>query len=126
MGEKNGSSALMRIEQFNDNETEQVWELFKNEFRDASRQLDGELGAYWPRTDGRSFRGGEWDCLSSRRDMRIKKLKELQIQNVIKVRYCRTSAMVADIFTKNVNSVTFEKMAEYITGRKGNRVLLLM
>ena len=34
----------MRIEQFNDNETEQVWELFKNEFRDASRQLDGELG----------------------------------------------------------------------------------
>ena len=34
--------------------------------------------------------------------------------------------MVADIFTKNVNSVTFEKMAEYITGRKGNRVLLLM
>ena len=44
MGEKNGSSALMRIEQFNDDETEQVWELFKNEFRDASRQLDGELG----------------------------------------------------------------------------------
>ena len=44
MGEKEGSSALMRIEQFNDNETEQVWELFKNEFRDASRQLDGELG----------------------------------------------------------------------------------
>ena len=44
MGEKNGSSALTRIEQFKDNETEQVWELFKNEFRDASRQLDGELG----------------------------------------------------------------------------------
>ena len=44
MGEKNGSSALMRIEQFNDNETEQVWELFKNEFQNASRQLDGELG----------------------------------------------------------------------------------
>ena len=43
MGEKNGSSALMRIEQFNDNETEQVWELFKNEFQNASRQLDGEL-----------------------------------------------------------------------------------
>ena len=41
MGEKNGSSALMRIEQFNDNETEQVWELFKNEFQNASRQLDG-------------------------------------------------------------------------------------
>ena len=34
----------MRIEQFNDNETEQVWELFKNEFQNASRQLDGELG----------------------------------------------------------------------------------
>ena len=44
MGEKNGSSALLRIEQFNDNETEQVWELFKNEFQNASRQLDGELG----------------------------------------------------------------------------------
>ena len=44
MGEKNGSSALTRIEQFKDNETEQVWELFKNEFRDASRQLDGALG----------------------------------------------------------------------------------
>ena len=44
MGEKEGSSALMRIEQFNDNETEQVWELFKNEFQNASRQMDGELG----------------------------------------------------------------------------------
>ena len=65
-------------------------------------------------------------AVNKHRDMRIKKLKELQIQNVIKVRYCRTSVMVADIFTKNVNSVTFEKMAEYITGRKGNRVLLLM
>ena len=44
MGERNGSSALMRIEQFNDNETDQVWELFKNEFQNASRQMDGELG----------------------------------------------------------------------------------
>ena len=60
------------------------------------------------------------------RDMRIKKLKELQRQNVIKVRYCRTAAMVADIFTKNVNSVTFAKLAEYVTGRQGNRVLLLV
>ena len=59
------------------------------------------------------------------RDMRIKKLKELQRQNVIKVRYCRTAVMVADIFTKNVNSVTFAKLAEYVTGRQGNRVLLL-
>ena len=32
---------------------------------------------------------------------------------------------VADIFTKNVNSVTFAKLAEYVTGRQGNRVLLL-
>ena len=60
------------------------------------------------------------------RDMRIKKLKELQSKGVITVRYCRTSAMMADIFTKNVNSVTFDKMAEYITGRKGNRVLLFV
>ena len=44
MGEKNDSSALTRIEQFNDNKTEQVWELFENEFRNASRSLDGELG----------------------------------------------------------------------------------
>ena len=44
MGEKNESSALTRIEQFNDNKTEQVWELFENEFRNASRSLDGELG----------------------------------------------------------------------------------
>ena len=43
-----------------------------------------------------------------------------------RVRYCRTSAMMADIFTKNVNSVTFDKMAEYIKGRKGNRVLLFV
>ena len=57
---------------------------------------------------------------------RIKKLKELQSKGVITVRYCRTSAMMADIFTKNVNSVTFDKMAEYITGRKGNRVLLFV
>ena len=61
MGEKNGSSALLRIEQFNDNETEQVWELFKNEFQNASRQLDGELGwmlvsGYW--SDGASGNGG--------------------------------------------------------------------
>ena len=46
-------------------------------------------------------------AINKPRDLRIKKLKELQIQNVIKVRYSRTSAMVADIFTKNVNSVTF-------------------
>ena len=37
-------AVLARTEQFNDNKTEQVWELFKNEFRNASRQLDGELG----------------------------------------------------------------------------------
>ena len=56
MGEKNGSSALLRIEQFNDNETEQVWELFKNEFQNASRQLDGELG--WMLVSGGL--GGSW------------------------------------------------------------------
>ena len=44
MGERKELTALNRIEQFNDNKTEQVWELFKNEFRNASRQLDGELG----------------------------------------------------------------------------------
>ena len=44
MGDKNDSSALKRIEQFNDNKTEQVWELFENAFRNASRSLDGELG----------------------------------------------------------------------------------
>ena len=44
MGERKELSALTRIEQFNDNKIEQVWELFKNEFRNASRQVDGELG----------------------------------------------------------------------------------
>ena len=44
MGERKELTALNRIEQFNDNKTEQVWELFKNDFRNASRQLDGELG----------------------------------------------------------------------------------
>ena len=37
-------AVLTRIEQSNDNKTEQVWELFRQEFRNASRQLDGELG----------------------------------------------------------------------------------
>ena len=40
----------MRIEQFNDNKTEQVWELFKNEFQDASRQLGREL--WWMLVSG--------------------------------------------------------------------------
>ena len=39
MGEKNGSSALMRIEQFNGNETEQVWEAIAGKLV-ATRQRD--------------------------------------------------------------------------------------
>ena len=41
MGERKELAALNHIEQFHDNKTEQVWELFKNEFQNASRQLRG-------------------------------------------------------------------------------------
>ena len=53
-------------------------------------------------------------------DMRIKKLKEMQRDGTIALTYCRTSEMLADMFTKNVNHVIFEKLAELLTGRGGS------
>ena len=49
-------------------------------------------------------------------DMRVKKLKEMQSLGIIKVTYCRTASMLADLFTKNVNSVIFDRIAGVITG----------
>ena len=59
-------------------------------------------------------------------DMRVKKLKEMQSAGIIKVKYCRTASMLADIFTKNVNAVVFERLADIITGNRGTRRELAM
>ena len=58
-------------------------------------------------------------------DMRVKKLKEMQSLGIIKVMYCRTAEMLADVFTKNVNSVIFERIAGIITGESGTRQQLV-
>ena len=43
MGDKGvGHTAFKRIEKFNDDKTEQVWELFREEFARASVAEDGE------------------------------------------------------------------------------------
>ena len=49
-------------------------------------------------------------------DMRVKKLKEMQALGIIVVKYCVTANMVADLFTKNVNAVVFERLANVLTG----------
>ena len=54
-------------------------------------------------------------------DMRVKKLKEMQLLGIIIVKYCVTASMVADLFTKNVNAVIFERLANVITGAGGTR-----
>lgn len=59
-------------------------------------------------------------------DMRIKKLKEMQSLGIIKVTYCRTAQMLADLFTKNVNSVIFERIAGVITGEGCTRQALAL
>ena len=48
--------------------------------------------------------------------MRVKKLKEMQALGIIVVKYCVTANMVADLFTKNVNAVVFERLANVLTG----------
>ena len=58
-------------------------------------------------------------------DMRVKKLKEMQSLGIIIVMYCRTAEMLADVFTKNVNSVIFERIAGIITGESGTRQQLV-
>ena len=50
-------------------------------------------------------------------DMRVKKLKELQREGIIALRYCKTCQMLADLYTKNVNAVVFERLANLLTGR---------
>ena len=49
-------------------------------------------------------------------DMRVKKLKEMQFLGLIRIVYCRTASMLADLFTKNVNAVVFERLANILTG----------
>ena len=53
--------------------------------------------------------------------MRVKKLKEMQALGIIVVKYCVTANMVADLFTKNVNAVVFERLANVLTGAGGTR-----
>ena len=57
-------------------------------------------------------------------DMRVKKLKEMQMLGVITVKYCKTANMVADLFTKNVNAVIFERLANVLTGAGDTRETL--
>ena len=52
-------------------------------------------------------------------DMRVKKLKEMQFLGLIRVVYCRTACMLADMFTKNVNAVVFERLSRILTGAGG-------
>ena len=49
-------------------------------------------------------------------DMRVKKLKEMQFLGLIRIVYCRTASMLADLFTKNVNAVVFERLSNILTG----------
>ena len=50
-------------------------------------------------------------------DMRVKKIKELQREGIISLKYCKTCQMLADLYTKNVNAVIFERLANMLTGR---------
>ena len=53
-------------------------------------------------------------------DMRHLKLRELQANGVFEVQYCRTSCMLADLFTKNLPAQTFNALADFATGRRGD------
>ena len=53
-------------------------------------------------------------------DMRHLKLRELQADGVFEVQYCRTSLMLADLFTKNLPAQTFNALADFATGRRGD------
>ena len=53
-------------------------------------------------------------------DMRHLKLRELQADGVFEVQYCRTSLMLADLFTKNLPAQTFNALADFVTGRRGD------
>ena len=57
-------------------------------------------------------------------DMCVKKLKEMQALGIIVVKYCVTANMVADLFTKNVNAVVFERLANVLTGAGETRQTL--
>ena len=52
--------------------------------------------------------------------MRHLKLRELQADGIFSVEYCRTNRMLADLFTKNLPAQTFNALADYITGRRGD------
>ena len=54
------------------------------------------------------------------------KLKEMQALGIITVKYCKTANMVADLFTKNVNAVVFERLANILTRAEGTRESLCM
>ena len=47
------------------------------------------------------------------RDM---KMREMVDKGIVRIEYCPTSRMAADIFTKNLNHILFERIANYITG----------
>ena len=53
-------------------------------------------------------------------DMRHLKLRELQSQGLFKIEYCRTTNMMADIFTKNLPAPAFKALSDYITGRRND------
>ena len=48
----------------------------------------------------------------------------MQALGIIVVKYCITANMVADLFTKNVNAVIFERLANVLTGAGETRQTL--
>ena len=53
-------------------------------------------------------------------DMRHLKLRELQSQGLFTIEYCRTTNMMADIFTKNLPAPAFKALSDFITGRRND------
>ena len=53
-------------------------------------------------------------------DMRHMRLREIMDSGTFSLDYCETKNMLADIFTKNLPWPIFHRLADYITGRRGD------
>ena len=49
-------------------------------------------------------------------EIRDLKIRELVEAGVVDITYCRTTAMVADLMTKNLNSNAFPRFAAFVCG----------
>ena len=54
-------------------------------------------------------------------DMRHMRLRELMEDGVFSLQYCKSSMMLADLFTKNLPAPIFKALADYVTGRRGDQ-----